>query len=108
MAGDELDIFIHGLLEDKQLSGLDEDVRAQLVSDLKGRLLTQIDRAVVDALPSEKIEAFNELLDQPGVDDTQIHGFIQESGVDIKKVTLQTMIRFRDLYLQTPRERAGS
>lgn len=106
MAGDELDTFINGLLEDKQLPGLTEDVRAQLLIDLKKRLLNQIDRAVVDALPPEKLDGFNQLLDMPGVDDEQIHRFIRESGVDIKKVTLHTMLRFRDLYLQTPEERA--
>lgn len=108
MVGDELDVFIDELLEDKQLSGLDSDVRTQLVSDLKRRLLSQVDHAVVDALPTEKVDELNELLDTPGVDDARIHEFVQTSGVDIQRVTLETMIRFRDLYLQTPQERARS
>lgn len=108
MVGDELDIFIKGLLDDKQLSGLDNDVREQLISDLKQRLLRQIDRAVIEELSPAQLDAFNKLLDVPETTDEQLQKFIGESGIDIKKVTLQTMIRFRDLYLQTPQERARS
>jgi hypothetical protein len=99
MAGDELSQFIQGILAEKQLSGIDDNVREQLVADLQQRLLDQINRALIDALPDDKIEAFNRMLDDESLTDEQVQQFIAASGVDVQRVTIQTMLRFRDLYL---------
>lgn len=104
--GDEMDKFINQILDAKQLSGVTDDVRLQLVDDLKQRLLDQINRALVDALPEEKISVFNSLLDDDTIDDVAIQQFIAESGVDVKGVTLRTMLRFSELYLGVPKENA--
>ena len=49
MASTELDPFIEDILRDKKLPAIDDAVRTQLVSDLKDRLLDQIDRAIIEA-----------------------------------------------------------
>lgn len=105
MAGDELDQFLSEVLEAKKLSGLNDDVRAQLLSDLKQQLLDQINRALINALPEDSLDSFNELLDNPNTADEEIQQFIMNSGVDIRRVTTETMLLFRGLYLQTPEER---
>ena len=102
MAGDELDQFINEMLDAKKLSGVTEDVRAQLVSDLKQRLLDQINKALIDALPDEKMDEFERLLDDESLTDEQVQQFIMNSGVDVKKVTTVTMLRFYDLYVTPP------
>ncbi|HEU4715425.1 MAG TPA: DUF5663 domain-containing protein [Candidatus Saccharimonadales bacterium] len=102
MAGDELDQFINEMLDAKKLSGVTEDVRAQLVSDLKQRLLDQINKALIDALPDEKMDEFERLLDDESLTDEQVQQFIVNSGVDVKKVTTVTMLRFYDLYVTPP------
>jgi hypothetical protein len=99
MADPELDRFINQILDEKQLSGVTPEVRVQLVADLKERLLDQINRALITALPEEKIVEFNLLLDDETASDEAIRQFITNSGVDVQKVTLQTMLRFSELYL---------
>ncbi len=98
---DELDNFISSILEAKQLSGVNDDVRANLIEDMRGRLLDQINRALIDSMPDDKIDQFNDLLEQDGVSDEQLQQFIKDSGVDIPTVTASTMLRFRELYLGT-------
>jgi len=100
MAGDQLDQFILDILEQKQLPGITPEVKAQLVTDLKQRLLDQIDRAIIDALPDDKMDQFNDLLDN-SADDAQVQEFMVSAGVDVKQVAIDTMLRFRSLYLGT-------
>ena len=99
MAGNELAQFIRDILAEKQLSGVDDEVREQLVTDLTGRLLDQINRALIDALPDDKLQEFNAMLDDEAVSDETVQQFIATSGVNVQQVTIQTMLRFRDLYL---------
>jgi hypothetical protein len=99
MNGDELNQFIRDILAEKQLSGVDESVREQLVVDMKQRMLDQINRALIEALPDEKIDEFSAMLDDPEASDQIVQDFMMRSGVDVKRVTLQAMLTFRDLYL---------
>lgn len=97
---DELDNFIEKMLDDKQLSGVTDEVRAQLVIDLKERLSNQIDRALVDALTDEQAIKFEQLLDNPDTQSEQLQQFFIDNNVDVKRVTVATMIRFYDLYVR--------
>ncbi len=97
--GDPFEQFVSGLLDAKEWgSKIDEDGRKQLEEDLKGRLMDQIDRAVVEALPEDKVDGLNDLLDREASDE-EIHEYIASSGVDVKGITMQTMLQFRELYL---------
>ncbi len=98
MERDPFSRFIGEMLDAKQFSGLDDDVRQQLETDLKASMLDQIDRAVIDALPEDRVSGLNVLLDE-GADEQNVQAYITESGVDVQRVTLEAMLRFRDLYL---------
>ena len=98
MNQDALSKFISDIIDAKGYKTLDSDVRRQLEQDLKNRLLDQIDRAVLEALPENKIDGFNNLLDR-GASQQEVQQYIATSGVDTKKITLETMLRFRSLYL---------
>ena len=98
MNQDAISKFISDIIDAKGYKTLDSDVRRQLEQDLKNRLLDQIDRAVLEALPENKIDGFNDLLDR-GASKQEIQQYIANSGVDTKKITLETMLRFRSLYL---------
>lgn len=102
MAGDKLDSFLEEIINKKNLSGVNDDVRQQLTADLRASLLDQINRAIIEALPEEKLDEFNQLLDKDGISDADVQQFISQSGVDIETVTARTMLRFRDFYLQPP------
>lgn len=98
MNQDALSKFINDLIDAKGYKTLDSDVRRQLEQDLKNRLIDQINRAVLEALPENKIDGFNDLLDR-GASQQEVQQYIATSGVDTKKITLETMLRFRSLYL---------
>lgn len=98
MDQDALSKFINDIIDAKNFKTLDGDVRQQLEQDLKNRLLDQIDRAVLGALPENKIDGFNDLLDR-NASQQEVQQYIANSGVDTKKITLETMLRFRSLYL---------
>lgn len=102
----QLDDFINEILNKKQLPGMNEDVRADVIDDMKTSLLDQINRALIDALPDDKLDEFQQLLDDEAVNDDAIQDFIQRSGVDVSAVTATTLLRFRDLYLQGENEQA--
>jgi len=96
---DSFTTFIKEMLDAKQWSEhVDDEVRAQLEQDLRTRLMDQIDRAIIERVPEDKIDGLNELLDKQ-VPEEEIRQYVTESGVDTKQVTLETMVRFRDLYL---------
>ncbi|OGL23014.1 hypothetical protein A2791_05040 [Candidatus Saccharibacteria bacterium RIFCSPHIGHO2_01_FULL_46_30] len=106
MASTELDPFIEDILRDKKLPAIDDAVRTQLVSDLKDRLLDQIDRAIIEALPEARIDGLNELLDREA-SEAEVHEYVAASGVDVKRVTVTAMLQFRDFYLRSHEERSG-
>lgn len=98
MNQDAISKFISDIIDAKGYKTLDSDVRRQLEQDLKNRLIDQINRAVLEALPENKIDGFNDLLDR-GASQQEVQQYIATSGVDTKKITLETMLRFRSLYL---------
>ena len=91
--------FIDQLITDKGVSGLTDEVRAELRKDLLQRLADQIDRAVINALPEDKAIELSEKIDDESFGDDQINEFISNSGVDIQRISLETMVKFRELYL---------
>jgi len=102
---DDLDKFINEILTTKGLSLPNEEVRLQLVADLKKRLIEQINRALISALPGDKIDKLNEMLDSGDSNEIDFQNFIESSEIDVKNITVKTMLKFRGLYLQTPQER---
>ncbi len=102
MEEDSLRSFIDQILQAKNLSGVDAEVKKQLHDDLRAQLLEQINAALVRELDETKLDEFNDLLDNPEVTDDQVQRFISSSGVDTQRVAAATMLRFRDLYLGKP------
>lgn len=96
---EKLGQFIDEMIDEKQLSGVTDEVRAQLKFDLLAQLEDQINAALVNALAPDKVEALNDMLDQEGVTDEQVRQFIDGSGIDSQRIAASTMLRFRDLYL---------
>jgi len=102
---DQLDTFITEIIEEKNLPGLTDEVRLSLIEDMKSQLFDQVDRALLEELTDDQLDAFNERMEQD-TSETAPHDFLVEHGVDIEKVTARTMLQFRDLYLETPKERS--
>lgn len=99
---DQLDTFINDIIDAKQLPGLTDEAKQGLIEEMRERLLDMINRALIDALPEDKVAAFSTLLDEETVSDEQVQSFIAQSGVDVERVTAKTMLAFRNLYLSSP------
>ena len=99
--GDNLDIFVNQIIDEKGLTGLNEDTRKTVVNELKSALVEQINRAILINLPDEKLDELNNLMDQDGFGDADMQKFIAESGVDVNKITAETMLQFKAFYLGT-------
>ena len=100
---DQLDTFIAEIIEAKNLPGLTDEVKSSLVEDMKSQLFDQVDRALLEELTDEQLDEFNERMEQD-TSETVPHDFLVEHGVDIERVTARTMLEFRDLYLESPKE----
>lgn len=98
---DPFQAFIGDMIASKTWeTALDNDAKKQLEEDLKNRLMDQIDQAVIEALPEDKIDGLNDLLDRDASEDV-IYQYVADSGIDVQRITTQTMMRFRDLYIGT-------
>ena len=95
-----LDQFLEQLMKDKGLTGLDKDTREQLKGQMAQTLMDQIDRAAIDALPEDKAVELADKMDDPNFTNEDAGKFLQESGVDLQQVALNTMVQFRQFYLR--------
>lgn len=95
-----VDEFIESLLNDKGME-VEPDIREDLKADMKKRLLDQIDQAAIQALPEEKAAELAKLVEDPSFTNEKMTEFMQNSGVNLAEVALETMLRFRNFYLGT-------
>lgn len=97
--GDDLDTFINQIIDEKGLKGLNDDSRKTVVNELKSNLVEQINRAILMNLPDEKLDELNKLMDTEGFGNEEMQAFIANSGIDINKITTETMLAFKAFYL---------
>ena len=95
-----IDEFIESLLNDKGIE-VEPEIREELKADMKNRLLDQIDRAAIQALPEDKAKELAKKVDDPNFTNEDMTKFMQESGVNLTEVALDTMLKFRGFYLGT-------
>ena len=95
----KIDEFIESILDEKGITDIEPDVRSELVEDMKKRLLDQINKAAIMKLSEEKAAELATLVDDPSFTNEKMTEFMQNSGVNLAEVTLETMLQFRSLYL---------
>ena len=96
-----IDEFIESLLKDKGITDIEPDVKDGLKADMKKRLLDQIDRAAIQALPEDKAIELADLMEDPDFTNEKMTQFIQDAGVNLTEVVADTMLKFRGFYLGT-------
>ena len=94
-----VDDFINTLLDEKGISDVEPEIREELKEDMKARLMEQINRAAIMQLPEDKATELAEKVDDPEFNDEKMAEFMKDSGVDLTGVTLDTMLQFRNFYL---------
>ncbi len=93
---------IDDLVEDilnKKGENIDPDIRQAMADDMKKRLIDQINRAAIMQLSEEKADELTRLIDNPNFTNEDMTQFMVNSGVNLMEVTLDTMLKFRELYL---------
>ena len=68
---------------------------------MKKRLEDQINRAAIQALSEEKADELAKRLEDPNFTNEDMAKFMQDSGVNLAEVALETMLKFRGFYLGT-------
>ena len=63
MQSEELKKYVTEIIEQKKLSGVDQDIKDKLIDDLTNRLQEQINRALINALNDEQFKEFEKLVD---------------------------------------------
>lgn len=96
-----VDEFIESLLIDKGITDIEPDIKEELKTDMKKRLLDQINRAAVMQLSEEKADELAKLIEDPNFTNEEMTKFMQDSGVNLTEVALDTMLKFRSFYLGT-------
>lgn len=96
-----VDEFIESLLTDKGITDIEPDIKEELKTDMKKRLLDQINRAAVMQLSEEKADELAKLIEDPNFTNEEMTKFMQDSGVNLTEVALDTMLKFRSFYLGT-------
>ena len=93
-----IDDFIESLLVDKGID-VEPDIKEELKNEMKAKLLKEINEAAIRALSEEKAEELAKLVDDPEFTDEKLTEFIQQSGVDLTQITIDTALKFRNFYL---------
>lgn len=101
---DQLDTFLGEIIDKKHLSGINDDVKKQLLADMKERLLDKINRALIEELSDENIAKISDLIDENPDDQARVQDFLVSSGVDVRKVTAKVMLSFQAYYLEGSKE----
>lgn len=95
-----IDLFIEGLIEEKGLKSDSEELKKDVFSDLKTRLMEEIDRSLIGELPDEKLDELSKEAAKNGKLDAEVVAkAVEEAGIDVEEVMGMTMVKFKDIYL---------
>ncbi|MBQ6510667.1 hypothetical protein IJI94_01740 [Candidatus Saccharibacteria bacterium] len=98
---EKLEEFVMQMISDKGAE-LDDDAREEEKDRLLDELSAKLDEAMINALPDDKAEKLDQLLNEKGNDaaESEIHALIYGSTNEINAAVEATMNEFRDNYLK--------
>ena len=105
MSDDEaINLFIEGLIAEKGVDAPTEEIHQAVHADLKTQLMAELDRALVSALPDDKLEELYKITESSdkAVDPNLVAQYISDSGVDATSVIGNTIKQFGEAYLGRP------
>ncbi len=94
-----LNEFFNNLLKEKGLTNLEHSVKQSMIAEMTTLLMDQINKAAIMKLSEEQADKLARLIDDPNFTNEKMTEFIVNSGVNLTEVTLDTMLKFRELYL---------
>lgn len=96
---EEIEKYLQALILEKGVKTLPGHVLASIMYDLYVRFIDYLFINVAKAMPKEKFNEFEDLLDEE-TDQAKIESYIKEN-VDYKKVMDETFTEFRETFLST-------
>lgn len=94
---DALNTFVDHLVSQKGLGNLAPEVLEQMKRDLVERVEQHVNASVVAALPPEKLEEFDQLLEKESAD--KIQKFCEQNIPHLQDVVAATLVKFEATYL---------
>ncbi len=94
-----LKTFIDELWAKKDYTAFGEAETIIMKDDLLDRLEAQIEVALTDGLPEEKVSELMKRMDESDLSDDEIASFLRENGVDIEETAAKTKRQFEELFL---------
>lgn len=82
----------------KQLSGVDDQIAQNMAEEMAHKLNDRINKNIISSLQPDEYAEFERLLDNDPTTE-QVNQFIENSSVDTKKITIQSMVLFKEYYL---------
>lgn len=93
-----LEALAAGLLAEKNLGEMDDETKTDMIHDLVERMTVFINRSILEALPSDKLNTIEQLSNNNAPIE-EINKVIQESGVDVPQITADALEKFQNIYL---------
>jgi hypothetical protein len=94
-----MNIFIDRLLEEKKIENVSPDVFSKIKEDLTGRVEDRINAAILENMPKEKLEEFNDLLDSANLE--KIKPYCQKNIPNLDEIIANELMDFRNIYLNS-------
>lgn len=93
-----LEVFVDRLIEEKGLEYLDEEIRAQMKSDLLERVEDRINASILEHMPPEALEEFEKFLDAD-TSDEEMQVFVAKKIPNMEEMLATVLLEFRQTYL---------
>ena len=95
---ENFEIFVLDMIKARGINIDDPIVRDEFMRTVSNRLMNQINRNIMSALPDHIIDEISLLADQGKME--EIQEIINKSGIDQQAIITRTMIEFRKRYLE--------
>lgn len=95
--GDPLEHFVSQLVEEKGMTNIEGEYLDQIKADLLDRVETRVNMVILEHMPPEKLEYFENLLDRS--DSAEIQAFCQRNIYGLDELISKELLEFRKTYL---------
>lgn len=90
--------FVEKILQDKDVSSTDSEVRKQLKQDLVKRANDLINRRVIEQLNPQDTVEFENLLDKNPEED-QVQEFLKKKVKNVSQIVTSALLELRSMYM---------
>lgn len=94
-----MELFCEQMMIDKGLDELSGKAREDVRRELVDALTLEINRSILAALPDDKFDELDKKMTDGTLTAEEITAAVEGAGLDLDKITEETMMKFRELYL---------